>query len=80
MLSLVLLTLQLCLLCSAHQKDDQAVLESARIDLRGFDVSRAQAGLNPSFWGCAFNAGYGKVAIRAYQQACGSGGRVGKYL
>lgn len=45
-------------------------------DLRTFDVSRAQAGLNPNFWTCAFNAGYQKVVIRAYQQACGRGGQV----
>lgn len=45
-------------------------------DLRGFDVSQPQAGLNPNFWRCAFNSGYRKVAIRAYQQACGQGGRI----
>jgi hypothetical protein len=45
-------------------------------DLKGFDVSRAQAGLNPNFWTCAFNAGYQKVAIRAYFQACAKGGAI----
>ncbi|KAI9766540.1 MAG: hypothetical protein M1840_006498 [Geoglossum simile] len=59
---------------SASPSDStQSVLQP---DLRGFDVSRAQAGLNPRFWACAFEAGYEKVVIRAYQQACGSGGRV----
>jgi len=45
-------------------------------ELRGFDISEPQAGLNPNFWRCAFNAGYRKVAIRAYHQACRQGGRV----
>lgn len=47
-----------------------------RADIRGFDVSQAQAPFNPSFWKCAHGAGYGKAVIRGYQQACGSGGRV----
>ena len=40
-------------------------------DLRGFDVSQAQAPFNPNFWKCAHNAGYGKAVIRGYMQACG---------
>ncbi len=40
-------------------------------DLRGFDVSQAQAPFNNNFWKCAHNAGYGKAVIRGYRQACG---------
>jgi hypothetical protein len=78
MFNLILVTLQICRLCLANQNDDQTVLDAACADLKGFDVSRAQAGLNSNFWTCAFNAGYEKVVIRACQHACGSGGRVGK--
>lgn len=39
-------------------------------DLRGFDVSQAQAPSNPNFWKCAHDAGYGKAVIRGYRQAC----------
>ena len=60
----------------ALQPGQQSLVQT---DLRAFDVSRAQAGLNPNFWTCAFNAGYEKVVIRAYRQACGNsegGGQV----
>ena len=39
-------------------------------DLRGFDVSVAQAGSNPKFWTCAHAAGYTKAVIRGYTQSC----------
>ncbi len=45
---------------------------AALADLRSFDVSQAQAGFNPDFWKCAYNAGYRKPVIRAYRQACGT--------
>ncbi|MCJ1236264.1 hypothetical protein MMC14_004242 [Varicellaria rhodocarpa] len=45
-------------------------------DLAAFDVSQAQAPYNSNFWACAGSAGYGKAVIRAYEQACGSGGQV----
>ena len=47
-----------------------------RADLRAFDVSQPQAGYRSDFWACAHSAGYGKAVIRAYQQACGSVGRL----
>ncbi|MCJ1311667.1 hypothetical protein MMC25_005340 [Agyrium rufum] len=48
----------------------------AQADLKAFDVSGPQAGYNANFWTCAHGAGYQKAVIRAYTQACGSGGAV----
>jgi hypothetical protein len=73
-LFLVMLRASVAFASSSPSHSSQSPLNLA--DLRGFDVSQPQAGLNPNFWSCAFNAGYRKVVIRAYQQACGHGGRV----
>jgi len=40
-----------------------------KTEVKGFDISHPQAS---TFWSCAKKAGYGRVGIRGYQQACGS--------
>ena len=40
-----------------------------KTEVRGFDISAPQTS---TFWSCAKKSGYGRVAIRGYQQLCGS--------
>ncbi len=40
-----------------------------KTEIKGFDISHPQPS---NFWSCVKGAGYGRVAIRGYQQACGS--------
>lgn len=55
-------------LCSGLVAASPALLRP-RSDLRGFDISEPPP---RGFLACALNAGYEKVVIRMYQQACGS--------
>ena len=64
----ILVALQATLVHSA------AVLINERAcDISGFDISTTRSS---AFWSCMKKAGYGKVNIRAYQQACSVGGEV----
>ena len=39
-----------------------------KTEVKGFDISAPQT---PNFWSCVQKNGYGRVAIRGYQQYCG---------